>query len=152
MLRTIRRRLGRMPLIALALLTGAALIAGCGDGRLGKNDYVKKTNAANQKILDATGKLSSAQSDPSKAGEQILKLKREVDGAIADIEKLKPPKDWQKYHDDMVNGMKDVSGAMDDLAKAADKKDAKLLASASTTMSTGAAAVDKAIAQMNANR
>lgn len=98
----------RLVHLLLALATCSVLLAACGsDGRLSKNEYIDRMNALQTKASKAIEKTTGA----TPGAEDVAGVTRELDAAIADIKKLKPPEEWQKYHDDIVESLETTRDA-----------------------------------------
>jgi hypothetical protein len=147
MLRTTRLRV----CVLIGLVLAGVLLAGCGDGRLSKSEYSSKADPPINRILKATKEFDTKATTPAEVKANLKTVQNTVDDGVKTVEPLKPPKEWQKYHDDLVGGMKGVSSALADMQTAIDRKQRAALTAASQRMKTNATKVDRAIALINAH-
>jgi hypothetical protein len=137
-------------LVALAV-SCSVVAAGCGDGSLSKNDYVKQNNAIQERAMESVSALSST-SDPKELVDELDSAQESLDEAIADLKALDPPADWEDEHDDLVAAIDRMSSIMDDLRAAAKEQDVAALAAASADVSKAQNDAMAAIDAMNADR
>lgn len=105
----------RTSLIAFIAAAGLAL-AGCGDDRLDAGDLRDKANAACNKAHVALEKIK----DPKSAGQVPAFINQATAATVAllaDIKKLKPPKDLQQEYSLAVAVLGDQAQAMQDANK-----------------------------------
>lgn len=96
-----------------ALLAAIVLaVAGCGDSKTSKDDYVKQINAVGQTLqqqLSSLGSDISSQSDPRGIASKLEDGAKTLDGAAKKLDDIEPPDDATKAHEQIVAGVRQLA-------------------------------------------
>ena len=92
--------------IALVLVLGALLVAGCGASD--KQGYIKKFNKIQ---TDVAPQVNATGTDAKSLDKQIAG----IDEAVTKLEKLDVPADYKKPHKDVVDSLKELKAQLTEL-------------------------------------
>lgn len=143
----VRAGLGRCARVVALVAAAAMLAAGCGDGRLSKNEYITQSNKIQENASATMNKLGSAGTKQAEA----KRLVKEFDKAIDQTEALKPPTEWQKHHDAIVKSMKSLRDALKIMSQAK-MGDVKTATAQYATVTEAQQRYQQAITAINADR
>jgi hypothetical protein len=142
---------GRTRIATFALAAAALALAGCGGGggggsKLSKADYQKKLASVGK---DLNG-LSGVGASGSSAVSQFDRLRGGLNKAADELDKVTPPSDAQADNNELVSGLRAISGELGPLETAAKNKDAAGMSSALSKLrtSSGVTKVQHAIGDL----
>jgi hypothetical protein len=108
--------------VAMVGLTAAACGSGGNGSRLSKSQLDAKANAVCRKYTQKINAVAAPR-NVADVPAYVARVKPYIQRGVAEIEKLKPPKDLQSTFDQWLETQRQALGQADDLRRAAEKND-----------------------------
>ncbi len=135
------------------ILVGASLIMGsCGSDRLSKREYIERVNRINRTMGSTQQQLrKSTGAAPAKRSEALASAADQVDTVVQEVQRLRPPREWEDEHRDLISGARMIRDGLRQLAEAPVSNRPKQVA-ALRLVTDGSDRVQKATARINDSR